>query len=154
MADNTIANAIKFLKGEEKSLPATKTEGQVYFAYKNVGTAEKPSYTGAIYIDTPIGGTPNRVKMTANADIAEYAKKANADSQGNLITGYLRNASLTGNADSQTFTFSAPGGAKFDLKLNGVSDSQAGLVTSGDQIFPGYKTLKLRVENICITNYE
>ena len=56
MADNTIANAIKFLKGEEKSLPATKTEGQVYFAYKNVGTAEKPSYTGAIYIDTPIGG--------------------------------------------------------------------------------------------------
>lgn len=146
MADNTIANAIKFLKGEEKSLPATKTEGQVYFAYKNVGTAEKPSYTGAIYIDTPIGGTPNRVKMTANADIAEYAKKANADSQGNLITGYLRNASLTGNADSQTFTFSAPGGAKFDLKLNGVSGSQAGLVTSGDQIFPGYKTLKLRAK--------
>ena len=146
MADNTIANAIKFLKGEEKSLPATKTEGQVYFAYKNVGTAEKPSYTGAIYIDTPIGGTQNRIKMTANADIAEYAKKANTDSQGNLITGYLRNASLTGNADSQTFTFSAPGGAKFDLKLNGVSDSQAGLVTSGDQIFPGYKTLKLRAK--------
>lgn len=146
MADNTIANAIKFLKGEEKSLPATKTEGQVYFAYKNVGTAEKPSYTGAIYIDTPIGGTPNRVKMTANADIAEYAKKANADSQGNLITGYLRNASLTGNADSQTFTFTAPSGAKFDLKLNGVNDLQAGLVTSGDQTFPGYKTLKLRAK--------
>lgn len=146
MADNTIANAIKFLKGEEKSLPTTKTEGQVYFAYKNVGTAEKPSYTGAIYIDTPIGGTPNRVKMTANADIAEYAKKANADSQGNLITGYLRNASLTGNADSQTFTFTAPSGAKFDLKLNGVNDLQAGLVTSGDQTFPGYKTLKLRAK--------
>lgn len=146
MADNTIANAIKFLKGEEKSLPAIKTEGQVYFAYKNVGTAEKPSYTGAIYIDTPIGGTPNRVKMTANADIAEYAKKANADSQGNLITGYLRNASLTGNADSQTFTFTAPSGAKFDLKLNGVNDLQAGLVTSGDQTFPGYKTLKLRAK--------
>lgn len=146
MADNTIANAIKFLKGEEKSLPATKTEGQVYFAYKNVGTAEKPSYTGAIYIDTPIGGTQNRIKMTANADIAEYAKKANTDSQGNLITGYLRNASLTGNADSQTFTFTAPSGAKFNLKLNGVNDSQAGLVTSGDQIFPGYKTLKLRAK--------
>lgn len=146
MADNTIANAIKFLKGEEKSLPATKTEGQVYFAYKDVGTAEKPSYTGAIYIDTPIGGTQNRIKMTANADIAEYAKKANADSQGNLITGYLRNASLTGNADSQTFTFTAPSGVKFDLKLNGVSDSQAGLVTSGDQTFPGYKTLKLRAK--------
>ena len=146
MADNTIANAIKFLKGEEKSLPAAKTEGQVYFAYKNVGTAEKPSYTGAIYIDTPIGGTQNRIKMTANADIAEYAKKANADSQGNLITGYLRNASLTGNADSQTFTFTAPSGAKFDLRLNGVNDSQAGLITSGDQIFPGYKTLKLRAK--------
>lgn len=146
MADNKIANAIKFLKGEEKSLPATKTDGQVYFAYKNVGTAEKPSYTGAIYIDTPIGGTQNRIKMTANADVAEYAKKANADSQGNLITGYLRNASLTGNADSQTFTFTAPSGTKFDLKLNGVSDSQAGLVTSGDQIFPGYKTLKLRAK--------
>lgn len=146
MADNKIANAIKFLKGEEKSLPATKTEGQVYFAYKNVGTAEKPSYTGAIYIDTPIGGTQNRIKMTANADIAEYAKKANADSQGNLITGYLRNASLTGNADSQTFTFTAPSGAKFDLRLNGVNDSQAGLITSGDQIFPGYKTLKLRAK--------
>lgn len=146
MADNTIANAIKFLKGEEKSLPAAKTEGQVYFAYKNVGTAEKPSYTGAIYIDTPIGGTQNRIKMTANADVAEYAKKANADSQGNLITGYLRNASLAGNADSQTFTFTAPSGAKFDLRLNGVNDSQAGLVTSGDQIFPGYKTLKLRAK--------
>lgn len=146
MADNTIANAIKFLKGEEKSLPATKTEGQVYFAYKDVGTAEKPSYTGAIYIDTPIGGTQNRIKMTANADIAEYAKKANTDSQGNLITGYLRNASLTGNADSQTFTFTAPSGAKFDLKLNGVNDLQAGLVTSGDQTFPGYKTLKLRAK--------
>lgn len=146
MADNTIANAIKFLKGEEKSLPATKTEGQVYFAYKNVGTAEKPSYTGAIYIDTPIGGTQNRIKMTANADIAEYAKKANTDSQGNLITGYLRNASLTGNADSQTFTFTAPSGAKFNLKLNGVNDLQAGLVTSGDQTFPGYKTLKLRAK--------
>lgn len=146
MADNTIANAIKFLKGEEKSLPATKTEGQVYFAYKDVGTAEKPSYTGAIYIDTPIGGTQTRIKMTANADIAEYAKKANADSQGNLIIGYLRNASLTGNADSQTFTFTAPSGAKFDLKLNGVNDLQAGLVTSGDQTFPGYKTLKLRAK--------
>lgn len=146
MADNKIANAIKFLKGEEKSLPATKTEGQVYFAYKDVGTAEKPSYTGAIYIDTPIGGTQNRIKMTANADVAEYAKKANADSQGNLITGYLRNASLTGNADSQTFTFTAPSGVKFDLKLNGVSDSQAGLVTSADQTFPGYKTLKLRAK--------
>lgn len=146
MADNTIANAIKFLKGEEKSLPATKTEGQVYFAYKDVGTTEKPSYTGAIYIDTPIGGTQNRIKMTANADIAEYAKKANTDSQGNLITGYLRNASLTGNADSQTFTFTAPSGAKFDLKLNGVNDLQAGLVTSGDQTFPGYKTLKLRAK--------
>lgn len=146
MADNTIANAIKFLKGEEKSLPATKTEGQVYFAYKDVGTAEKPSYTGAIYIDTPIGGTQTRIKMTANADIAEYAKKANADSSGNLITGYLRNASLSGNANSQTFTFTAPSGSKFDLKLNGVSDSQAGLVTSGDQIFPGYKTLKLRAK--------
>lgn len=146
MADNKIANAIKFLKGEEKSLPATKTEGQVYFAYKDVGTAEKPSYTGAIYIDTPIGGTQTRIKMTANADIAEYAKKANTDSQGNLITGYLRNASLTGNADSQTFTFTAPSGAKFNLKLNGVNDSQAGLVTSGDQTFPGYKTLKLRAK--------
>lgn len=146
MADNKIANAIKFLKGEEKSLPATKTEGQVYFAYKNVGTTEKPSYTGAIYIDTPIGGTQTRIKMTANADVAEYAKKANADSQGNLITGYLRNASLTGNADSQTFTFTAPSGSKFDLKLNGVSDVQAGLVTSGDQTFPGYKTLKLRAK--------
>lgn len=146
MADNKIANTIKFLKGEEKSLPATKTEGQVYFAYKDVGTAEKPSYTGAIYIDTPIGGTQSRIKMTANADIAEYAKKANADSQGNLIIGYLRNASLTGNADSQTFTFTAPSGAKFDLKLNGVNDLQAGLVTSGDQTFPGYKTLKLRAK--------
>ena len=146
MADNELATSLKFLRGDEAKLPADKSKGQVYFAYKNVGTAEKPSYTGAIYMDAPINGAQTRVKMTANADIANYANKANLDTQGNSILGYLRTATLAGNANTQTFTFSAPSGSKYNLTLNGVTDSQAGLVTSGNQTFPGYKTLKLRAK--------
>lgn len=146
MADNELATSLKFLRGDEAKLPADKSKGQVYFAYKNVGTAEKPSYTGAIYMDAPIGGAQTRVKMTANADIANYANKANLDTNGNPILGYLRTATLAGNANTQTFTFSAPSGSKYNLTLNGVTDTQAGLVTSGNQTFPGYKTLKLRAK--------
>lgn len=148
MADNEIATTLKFLKGNEANLPVASdaTKGQTYFAFKNVGTKDKPSYTGAIYLDTPIDGSVKRIKMTANADIANYANKANLDTQGNSILSYLRTASLSGNVNTQTFTFSAPSGSKYTLTLNGVSDTQAGLVTSGNQTFPGYKTLKLRAK--------
>lgn len=137
MADNTIANAIKFLKGEEKSLPATKTEGQVYFAYKNVGTAEKPSYTGAIYIDTPIGGTPNRVKMTANADIAD---KAFNDSAGlNIRETYLSSLGYTDDG-KQTILIKGSGNNQTRIALPIASLIKSGIVTTDSQSFSGTKT--------------
>lgn len=137
MADNKIANAIKFLKGEEKSLPATKTEGQVYFAYKDVGTAEKPSYTGAIYIDTPIGGTQTRIKMTANADIAD---KAFNDSAGKDIRGtYLSSLGYTDDG-KQTILIKGSGNNQTRIALPIASTTKSGIVTTDAQSFSGTKT--------------
>lgn len=137
MADNTIANAIKFLKGEEKSLPTTKTEGQVYFAYKNVGTAEKPSYTGAIYIDTPIGGTQTRIKMTANADVAD---KAFNDASGLSIRDtYLSGLGYTDDG-KQTILIKGSGNNQARVALPIASTSKSGIVTTDAQSFSGTKT--------------
>ena len=149
MADNTIANAIKFLKGEEKSLPATKTEGQVYFAYKNVGTAEKPSYTGAIYIDTPIGGTQTRVKMTANADIAD---KAFNDSAGlNIRETYLSSLGYTDDG-KQTILIKGSGNNQTRIALPIASTTKSGIVTTDAQSFGGTKTFAtINSTNLTVT---
>ena len=149
MADNTIANAIKFLKGEEKSLPATKTEGQVYFAYKNVGTAEKPSYTGAIYIDTPIGGTQTRIKMTANADIAD---KAFNDSAGlNIRETYLSSLGYTDDG-KQTILIKGSGNNQTRIALPIASTTKSGIVTTDAQNFGGTKTFTtINSTNLTIT---
>lgn len=149
MADNTIANAIKFLKGEEKSLPAAKTEGQVYFAYKNVGTAEKPSYTGAIYIDTPIGGTQNRIKMTANADIAD---KAFNDSAGlNIRETYLSSLGYTDDG-KQTILIKGSGNNQTRIALPIASTTKSGIVTTDAQSFGGTKTFAtINSTNLTVT---
>lgn len=149
MADNKIANAIKFLKGEEKSLPAAKTEGQVYFAYKNVGTAEKPSYTGAIYIDTPIGGTQNRIKMTANADIAD---KAFNDSAGLSIRGtYLSSLGYTDDG-KQTILIKGSGNNQTRIALPIASTTKSGIVTTDAQSFGGIKTFTtINSTNLTVT---
>lgn len=149
MADNTIANAIKFLKGEEKSLPAAKTEGQVYFAYKNVGTAEKPSYTGAIYIDTPIGGTQNRIKMTANADIAD---KAFNDSAGLSIRDtYLSSLGYTDDG-KQTILIKGSGNNQTRIALPIASTTKSGIVTTDAQSFGGTKTFTtINSTNLTVT---
>lgn len=149
MADNTIANAIKFLKGEEKSLPAAKTEGQVYFAYKNVGTAEKPSYTGAIYIDTPIGGTQNRIKMTANADIAD---KAFNDSAGlNIRDTYLSSLGYTDDG-KQTILIKGSGNNQTRIELPIASTTKSGIVTTDAQSFGGTKTFTtINSNNLTVT---
>lgn len=149
MADNTIANAIKFLKGEEKSLPATKTEGQVYFAYKNVGTAEKPSYTGAIYIDTPIGGTQNRIKMTANADIAD---KAFNDSAGlSIRDAYLSSLGYTDDG-KQTILIKGSGNNQTRIALPIASTTKSGIVTTDAQSFGGIKTFTtINSTNLTVT---
>lgn len=149
MADNKIANAIKFLKGEEKSLPATKTEGQVYFAYKNVGTAEKPSYTGAIYIDTPIGGTQNRIKMTANADIAD---KAFNDSTGLSIRDtYLSSLGYTDDG-KQTILIKGSGNNQTRIALPIASTTKSGIVTTDAQSFNGTKTFTtINSTNLTVT---
>lgn len=149
MADNKIANAIKFLKGEEKSLPAAKTEGQVYFAYKNVGTAEKPSYTGAIYIDTPIGGTQNRIKMTANADIAD---KAFNDSAGLSIRDtYLSSLGYTDDG-KQTILIKGSGNNQTRIALPIASTAKSGIVTTDAQSFGGTKTFTtINSTNLTVT---
>ena len=149
MADNTIANAIKFLKGEEKSLPAAKTEGQVYFAYKNVGTAEKPSYTGAIYIDTPIGGTQNRIKMTANADIAD---KAFNDSAGLSIRDtYLSSLGYTDDG-KQTILIKGSGNNQTRIALPIANTTKSGIVTTDAQSFGGIKTFTtINSTNLTVT---
>ena len=149
MADNTIANAIKFLKGEEKSLPATKTEGQVYFAYKDVGTAEKPSYTGAIYIDTPIGGTQTRIKMTANADIAD---KAFNDSAGlNIRETYLSSLGYTDDG-KQTILIKGSGNNQTRIALPIASTTKSGIVTTDAQSFGGTKTFTtINSTNLTVT---
>ena len=149
MADNTIANAIKFLKGEEKSLPATKTEGQVYFAYKNVGTAEKPSYTGAIYIDTPIGGTQNRIKMTVNADIAD---KAFNDSAGlSIRETYLSSLGYTDDG-KQTILIKGSGNNQTRIALPIASTTKSGIVTTDAQSFGGAKTFNtINSTNLTVT---
>lgn len=149
MADNKIANAIKFLKGEEKSLPAAKTEGQVYFAYKNVGTAEKPSYTGAIYIDTPIGGTQNRIKMTANADIAD---KAFNDSAGlNIRDTYLSSLGYTDDG-KQIILIKGSGNNQTRIALPVASTTKSGIVTTDAQSFNGTKTFTtINSTNLTVT---
>lgn len=149
MADNTIANAIKFLKGEEKSLPTTKTEGQVYFAYKNVGTAEKPSYTGAIYIDTPIGGTQTRIKMTANADVAD---KAFNDASGLSIRDtYLSSLGYTDDG-KQTILIKGSGNNQTRVALPIASTTKSGIVTADAQSFGGTKTFAtINSNNLTIT---
>ena len=149
MADNTIANAIKFLKGEEKSLPATKTEGQVYFAYKNVGIAEKPSYTGAIYIDTPIGGTQNRIKMTANADVAD---KAFNDASGLSIRDtYLSGLGYTDDG-KQTILIKGSGNNQTRVALPIASATKSGIVTTDAQSFGGTKTfVTINSNNLTVT---
>ena len=95
---------VKFLMGNLADLPNTKTEGQVYFTYKNVGSADNPNYVGALYLDK---NNSVRIKMTANADIAEK------DSAGNTITStYIKNISISGTTitvtrgDNKTFTLS------------------------------------------------
>lgn len=149
MADNKIANAIKFLKGEEKSLPAAKTEGQVYFAYKNVGTAEKPSYTGAIYIDTPIGGTQDRIKMTANADVAD---KAFNDSAGLSIRDtYLSSLGYTDDG-KQTILIKGSGNNQTRIALPIASTAKSGIVTTDAQSFGGTKTFAtINSTNLTVT---
>lgn len=151
MADNKIANAIKFLKGEEKSLPATKTEGQVYFAYKNVGTAEKPSYTGAIYIDTPIGGTQNRIKMTANADIAD---KAFNDSAGlSIRETYLSSLGYTDDG-KQTILIKGSGNNQTRIALPIASTTKSGIVSTDAQSFNGTKTFTtINSTNLTVTGF-
>lgn len=149
MADNTIANAIKFLKGEEKSLPATKTEGQVYFAYRNVGTEEKPSYTGAIYIDTPIGGTQNRIKMTAHSDVADKALK---DSSGSDIREtYLSNLEYTDDG-KQIILIKGSGNNQTKVALPIASTTKSGIITVEDQSFSGTKTFTtINSTNLTVT---
>lgn len=149
MADNTIANAIKFLKGEEKSLPTTKTEGQVYFAYKDVGTAEKPLYTGAIYIDTPIGGTQTRIKMTANADVAD---KAFNDASGLSIRDtYLSGLGYTDDG-KQTILIKGSGNNQTRVALPIASTTKSGIVTADAQSFGGTKTfVTINSNNLTVT---
>ena len=151
MADNTIANAIKFLKGEEKSLPATKTEGQVYFAYRNVGTEEKPSYTGAIYIDTPIGGTQNRIKMTAHSDVADKALK---DSSGSDIREtYLSNLEYTDDG-KQIILIKGSGNNQTKVALPIASTTKSGIITAEDQSFSGTKTFTtISSTNLTVTGF-
>lgn len=95
---------VKFLMGDLADLPNKKIEGQVYFTYKNVGSADNPNYVGALYLDK---NNSVRIKMTANADIAEK------DSAGNTITStYIKNISISGTTitvtrgDNKTFTLS------------------------------------------------
>lgn len=137
MADNELATSLKFLRGDEAKLPADKSKGQVYFAYKNVGTAEKPSYTGAIYMDAPIGGAQTRVKMTANADIAN---KAINDSNGNnILSTYLQSLGFTDDG-KQVVLIKGSGNNQTKIALPIASATKAGIVTTDAQIFGGTKT--------------
>ena len=137
MADNELATSLKFLRGDEAKLPADKSKGQVYFAYKNVGTAEKPSYTGAIYMDAPIGGAQTRVKMTANADIAD---KAINDSNGNsILSTYLKSLGFTDDG-KQIILIKGSGNNQTKIALPIASATKAGIVTTDAQTFGGTKT--------------
>ena len=123
---------VKFLMGNLADLPNTKTEGQVYFTYKNVGSADNPNYVGALYLDK---NNSVRIKMTANADIAEK------DSAGNTITStYIKNASISSNGTSNTLTFTKGDNKTFTVTIPAATDSLAGLITNGEQTFSGTKT--------------
>ncbi len=123
---------VKFLMGDLANLPNTKTEGQVYFTYKNVGSADNPNYVGALYLDK---NNSVRIKMTANADIAEK------DSAGNTITStYIKNASNTATAAKNTLTFTRGDNKTFTVDISGATTSASGLVTTGAQTFAGDKT--------------
>lgn len=123
---------VKFLMGDLADLPNTKTEGQVYFTYKNVGSADNPNYVGALYLDK---NNSVRIKMTANADIAEK------DSAGNTITStYIKNASISSNGTSNTLTFTKGDNKTFTVTIPAATDSLAGLITNGEQTFSGTKT--------------
>lgn len=149
MADNELATSLKFLRGDEAKLPADKSKGQVYFAYKNVGTAEKPSYTGAIYMDAPIGGAQTRVKMTANADIAD---KAINDSNGkSILSTYLQSLGFTDDG-KQVILIKGSGNNQTRIALPIASATKAGIVTTDAQTFGGTKTFAtINTTNLNIT---
>jgi hypothetical protein len=137
MADNELATSLKFLRGDEAKLPTDKSKGQVYFAYKNVGTAEKPSYTGAIYMDAPIDGAQTRVKMTANADIAD--KVINDSNGNNILSTYLKSLGFT-NDGKQVILIKGSGNDQTRIALPIASATKAGIVTTDAQTFGGTKT--------------
>lgn len=123
---------VKFLMGNLADLPNTKIEGQVYFTYKNVGSSNNPNYVGALYLDK---NNSVRIKMTANADIAEK------DNAGNTITStYIKNASISSNGTSNTLTFTKGDNKTFTVTIPAATDSLAGLITNGEQTFSGTKT--------------
>ena len=120
----------KILKGQEKNLPANKTEGWAY-----VTTDE-----GNMYVDV---SASKRVKIGAHADKADVATKAEGDTKSIREIYLAKLKQVTSNGTTFTFRgYAGDGSEKADLiTVPNASTSVAGLITNSDQSIKGTKTL-------------
>ena len=118
----------KILKGQEKNLPANKTEGWAY-----VTTDE-----GNMYVDV---SASKRVRIGAHADKADVATKAEGDTNSIRATYLAKLKQVTSNGT--TFTFrgeTGDGSDAADLITIPLAGDKAGLISNAAQTIKGNKT--------------
>lgn len=118
----------KILKGQEKNLPANKTEGWAY-----VTTDE-----GNMYVDV---SASKRVKIGAHADKADVATKAEGDTKSIREIYLAKLKQVT--SDGTTFSFRGETGNGTnapDLISIPLAGDKAGLISNAAQTIKGNKT--------------
>lgn len=118
----------KILKGQEKNLPATKTEGWAY-----VTTDE-----GNMYVDV---SASKRVRIGSHADKADVATKAEGDTESIRAKYLAKLKQVTSNGT--TFTFrgeTGDGSDAADLITIPLAGDKAGLISNAAQTIKGNKT--------------
>lgn len=118
----------KILKGQEKNLPANKTEGWAY-----VTTDE-----GNMYVDV---SASKRVRIGAHADKADVATKAEGDTESIRAKYLAKLKQVTSNGT--TFTFrgeTGDGSDAADLITIPLAGDKAGLISNAAQTIKGNKT--------------
>ena len=135
----------KILKGQEKNLPANKTEGWAY-----VTTDE-----GNMYVDV---SASKRVRIGAHADKADVATKAEGDTESIRAKYLAKLKQVTSNGT--TFTFRGETGDGSDandlITIPNASTSVAGLITNAAQTIAGTKTLQgnIVIKPGILSNYQ
>ena len=118
----------KILKGQEKNLPANKTEGWAY-----VTTDE-----GNMYVDV---SASKRVKIGAHADKADVATKAEGDTKPIREIYLAKLKQVTSDGTQFTFRGETGNGTNApDLISIPLAGDKAGLISNAAQTIKGLKT--------------